>query len=113
MKKLVLLMLLLLAGITTQAQDKKNKNAKYDNEVNGNCDQCKKRIEKAAYSVKGVKSAAWSEESKNLHLIMDESKGSINDVHAAVAKAGHDTDKLKADDKDYSDLHSCCQYPRE
>ena len=106
-------MLLLLAGITTQAQDKKNKNAKYDIEVNGNCDQCKKRIEKAAYSVKGVKTAAWSEESKNLHLIMDESKGSINDVHAAVAKAGHDTEKLKADDKDYNGLHSCCQYPRE
>ena len=112
MKKLVLVMLIMLAGITTQAQEKKNKNAKYDIEVKGNCDQCKKRIEKAAYSVKGVKGAAWSEENKNLHLIVDESKCSINDVHAAVAKAGHDTGKVKAEDKDYENLHSCCQYTR-
>jgi len=105
-------MLIMLAGITTQAQEKKNKNAKYDIEVKGNCDQCKKRIEKAAYSVKGVKSAAWSEENGNLHLIVDESKCSVRDVHAAVAKAGHDTDKVKAEDEDYKNLHSCCQYTR-
>jgi mercuric ion binding protein len=112
MNKLIIMLLIAFVGLTAQAQEKKSKNAKHDVEVNGNCDQCKKRIEKAAYSVKGVKSAVWSEDTKNLHLIVDESKCSVDDVHAAVAKAGHDTGKLKADDKDYDNLHSCCQYSR-
>jgi len=113
MKKLILVLLIALAGFTVQAQEKKNKNAKYDIEVKGNCGQCKARIEKAAYSVKGVKSAAWSEDNGNLHLILDDSKCSVGDVLAAVAKAGHDTDKLKAKDEDYNNLHACCQYVRE
>lgn len=105
-------MLVMLAGITTQAQEKKNKNAKYDVAVKGNCDQCKKRIEKAAYSVKGVKTATWSEETGNLHLILDETKCSTADVQAAVVKAGHDTEKVKATEQDYNSLHHCCQYSR-
>lgn len=105
-------MLVMLAGITTQAQEKKNKNAKADIAVKGNCDQCKKRIEKAAYGVKGVKTASWSEETHKLQVIMDETKCSTGDVSAAIAKAGHDTEKVKATDEDYTNLHHCCQYDR-
>lgn len=105
-------MLIMLAGFSMQAQEKKNKNAKADVAVKGNCDQCKKRIEKAAYSVKGVKAATWSEETNNLHLILDETKCSAADVQTAVAKAGHDTEKVKATDEDYNNLHHCCQYDR-
>lgn len=113
MKKFIFIMLVALTGLSAQAQEKKNdKNAKYDIEVKGNCDLCKKRIEKAAYSVKGVKSATWNAEEQDLHLIIDENKCSIEDVHAAVAKAGHDTGKVKAADADYNNLHSCCQYER-
>ena len=113
MKKLILVALITLAGFTAQAQDKKSKNAKYEVEVKGNCGQCKSRIEKAAFGVKGVKSAAWDENDQELHLILDETKCSVADVRTAVAKAGHDTDKLKATDNDYNALHACCQYVRE
>ena len=51
-------MILLLVSFTAQAQEKKNKNAKYHIEVNGNCEMCKKRIEKAAFSVSGAFFAA-------------------------------------------------------
>jgi len=112
MKKLVLVLLIMLAGFSTQAQEKKNKNAKYDVAVKGNCEQCKKRIEKAAYGVKGVKTATWSEKTNNLHLILDETKCSATDVQSAVAKAGHDTEKVKATEADYNNLHHCCQYDR-
>lgn len=105
-------MLIVFAGVSTHAQEKKNKNAKHDIEVKGNCDQCKKRIEKAAYGVKGVKSAAWSEETGDLHLILDETKCTTHDVQTAVAKAGHDTAKVKATQDDYNGLHHCCQYDR-
>ncbi|AWH85064.1 metal transporter [Flavobacterium album] len=112
MKRLILILLITLTGLSVQAQEKKDKNAKYEIEVKGNCDQCKKRIEKAAYSVKGVKSAVWHEDQQDLDLIIDETKCSLNDVRAAIAKAGHDTDTIKAEKADYDNLHSCCKYDR-
>ena len=116
MKKLILILVISFAGFTAQAQDKevkKHKNAKYDIEVNGNCEMCKKRIETAAYSVKGVKSAQWHQDHHDMHLILDENKTSIDEVHKAIAKAGHDTNKAKADDETYEKLHHCCQYERK
>ncbi|MEL1243492.1 cation transporter [Flavobacterium sp. DGU11] len=112
MKKLILILLITLSGLSVQAQEKKDKNAKHEIEVKGNCDQCKKRIEKAAYGVKGVKSAVWHEDHQDLHLIIDETKCSLDDVRAAIAKAGHDTDTVKATNDDYNNLHSCCHYDR-
>ena len=112
MKNLFIGMIVFLMSFSTFAQEKKNKNAKYNVEVNGNCDQCKKRIEKAAYSVAGVKSAEWHIDDHMLHLILNEEKSSALDVKKAVAKVGHDTDEVKATDADYNNLHSCCLYER-
>lgn len=112
MKKLILILLITLTGLSVQAQEKKDKNAKHEIEVKGNCDQCKKRIEKAAYGVKGVKSAVWEQDGQDLHLIIDETKCSLDNVRAAIAKAGHDTDTVKATNDDYNNLHSCCHYDR-
>jgi periplasmic mercuric ion binding protein len=41
MKKILIGMMLLFVTLSTQAQDIKNRNAKYDIEVGGNCDLCK------------------------------------------------------------------------
>jgi hypothetical protein len=35
------------------------------------------------------------------------------DVKKAIAKAGHDSDEVKATDADYDKLHGCCQYERK
>ncbi|KAF2519883.1 metal transporter [Flavobacterium salilacus subsp. salilacus] len=112
MKKIFLLMLVMLMGLTMQAQEKKKKNAKYNIEVKGNCEMCKKRIEKAAFGVSGVKYADWHADHQDIHLIIDENKCSIDDVRKAIAKTGHDTDTVKAKDEDYEGLHNCCQYDR-
>lgn len=104
--------MMLFVSLTTLAQEKKNKNAKYNVEVNGNCEQCKKRIEKAAFSVSGVKSAVWHMDDHVLHLIINEEKTSLLDVKKAIAKVGHDTDEVKATDDDYNNLHHCCKYER-
>ncbi|WP_424320174.1 heavy-metal-associated domain-containing protein [Flavobacterium aquariorum] len=98
--------------ISAQGQEKQNKNAKYATEVNGNCEQCQKRIQKAAYSVPGVKSASWSVETHQLSLIINEEKCSLADVKKAIAKVGHDTDSVKSTKEDYDNLHYCCQYER-
>lgn len=113
MKNIVIGMLLLLVSFSVQAQEKKNKNAKYDIEVNGNCEMCKKRIEKAAFSISGVKSAVWHIDDHKLHLIINEEKCSLADVKKAIAKVGHDTEDVKATDEDYNRLHGCCMYERK
>ena len=113
MKNIILGMLLFIVAISAHGQEKKNKNAKHDIEVNGNCEMCKKRIEKAAFLVKGVKSAEYHIDDKTLHLIINEGKCSILDVKKAVAKVGHDTDEVKATTEAYENLHSCCLYDRK
>lgn len=112
MKNLMMICLVLLT-MATQAQESKNKNANHSIDVNGNCGLCKKRIEKAAYSVKGVKSAVWSPETHQLDLIINEEKTSVTAVKKAIAKVGHDAEEEKATDEDYNNLHHCCQYERK
>lgn len=111
--KNIIIILVVLIGMSAQAQEKKNKNAKYTVEVNGNCEQCKKRIEKAAYNVDGVKSANWNVETHKLNLIVNEEKTSLSAVKKAIVNVGHDTEEAKASDETYAKLHSCCQYDRK
>jgi copper chaperone CopZ len=112
MKKLLLVLLVSLVGVGVQAQEKKSKNKKVEFAVGGNCEMCQKRIEKAAFSVKGVKSANWHIDHKNIHLIIDETKCSVEDVQKAIASAGHDAGKIKTEDEVYDNLHGCCKYER-
>jgi periplasmic mercuric ion binding protein len=112
MKNVFLGMMLLIMTLSTQAQDKKNKNAKYTIEVNGNCEQCQRRIQKAAFSVSGVKMASWNIETHQLDVMLNEEKTSISAVEKAIAKVGHDTKNVKATQDEYDNLHSCCKYER-
>ncbi len=114
MKKLIVIIALFslcISNIYAQEKSKKNKNVEFA--VSGNCDMCKKRIEKATYSVKGVKFAEWHIDHKDIHLIFDENKCSLDDVKKAIAKVGHDTDTILATDEDYNTLHHCCLYRSE
>jgi len=110
--RILIILFAAFIGLSAQAQEK-SKNAKYSFEVNGNCDQCKKRIEKAAYAVSGVKMAVWSIETRQLNIILNEEKSSIADVKKAIANVGHDTDEAKSTDENYTNLHHCCQYERK
>lgn len=121
MKNIFLTIALLVTTFTIQAQGvqgeespiKKSKNAKHIIEVNGDCEHCKKRIQKTAYGVSGVKSAVWSVQTRKLDLILNEEKATVLDVKKAMAKAGHDTDEVKVLIVDYNKLPECCQYERK
>jgi len=78
--------------------------------VFGNCDLCKKRIEDAAKSVKGVVLASWNMTTKKIQVEYDATKTGIDAIHRAIAKFGHDTDMQKANDKTYNALPGCCLY---
>ena len=34
----------------------------------------------------------------------------VDDIHKAIAKAGHDTEKFKSDNETYNSLPDCCKY---
>jgi mercuric ion binding protein len=113
MRNIIVLLLLVFSGLTVQAQEIKNKNAKVEFHVSGNCDMCKKRIEKVALSVSGVKSADWHMDCGTLYLIVNEQKTDLLTIQKAIAKVGHDTNEVKALQEDYEKLHTCCQYERK
>ncbi len=106
MKKLIVLLILLI-GTTTFAQ---NKNARASLEVDGVCMMCKSRIEKASLKTKGVKSAVWNVESHELKLIYDERKTNLDSIQNNIIAVGHDTQELKASDEAYNTVHPCCKY---
>ncbi len=78
--------------------------------VSGNCAMCKDRIETAAKSVSGVRSADWSPETKILKVQFDGDKTSSEAIQKVIAQAGHDTEKFKAPDEVYNKLPACCLY---
>jgi len=78
--------------------------------VLGLCEMCKERIEKTAKAVNGVHTARWDQKTKQLHLGFDPTQTSADVVAKAIAKAGHDTDKYKADKATYDALPDCCKY---
>ena len=80
--------------------------------VSGNCGGCKKRIEKAANSIEGVKAANWDSSAQLLTIVYDPANTKLKHVKKAVAGVGHDTDQVKAKKNVYEELPGCCQYDR-
>ena len=115
MKRFILLALLALT-LPVVAQ---RKNAKAQLNVEGICNSCKARIEKAALGVKGVKYAQWNVDTHQLSLILDESKASTEQVQEAIAKVGHSnslpdgSSKVEATEEDYNKVSDCCKYRDE
>ncbi len=72
---------------------------------------CKKRIENAALSADGIKSAVWDENTQKLTIKYSVFKKEAVDVaEKKLASSGHDNQNYKADDKAYNALPECCHY---
>jgi copper chaperone CopZ len=107
MKYLAIFSLAVLFSLPAFAQNQSIDTATV--EVDGVCEMCKERIENAAY-IKGVKKATWDKENKTLTVIYQPKKVTVLQIEESVAKAGHDTQDVKADDKAYARVHACCKY---
>ena len=88
------------------------KDVKISFQVNGKCGMCEERIENAL-DIKGIKFAAWSQETKMCTVKFNPDIIAEKEIHQIIAKLGHDTEMCKATDKDYKNLHSCCHYKRD
>jgi len=107
MKNIVIALICILSAGVASSQEK---NKKMSFEVDGKCEMCKMRIEKAALGVEGVKYAIWDIPSHKLSLIMDERKTDAMQIKTALVAVGHDTKELKASQEAYDSVHPCCKY---
>ena len=106
MKKLGIIVIMLIS-MTAFSQ---NKNAKASIEVDGVCNMCKDRIEKACLKTKGVKSAVWNVNTHELKLIYNENLTNLATIENNIAAVGHDTKDIIATDEAYNSVHDCCRY---
>lgn len=104
-----LCIILLFSFFSSQAQIKNAKTEKV--KVYGNCEMCKKVIEKAAEK-RGVSKAQWNVETKVLTITFDSKKTNSSAVLKKIANAGYDSEIFTAPDNVYNNLHECCQYDR-
>ncbi|MDA3952866.1 MAG: heavy-metal-associated domain-containing protein [Bacteroidales bacterium] len=107
MKKTVLLSVLVILSISFSALAQNIKTEKF--KVYGSCGMCESRIEKAVLDLDGVTTADWDKETKMVEISFDEVKVKLDDIHKAIAKVGHDTEKEKANDEVYNALAGCCK----
>lgn len=70
---------------------------------------CEARIEKAL-DVPGVIMAEWDVETKKATVAYKTKVFSEEQIHQLIANVGHDTEKIKATDKAYANMHGCCKY---
>ena len=88
------------------------KNAKTETvKIYGNCDMCKKKIEKAG-NLKSIAKVTWDDKTQIATLIYDAKKTNQDEILKRIALVGYDSDKFLAPDKTYSKLDKCCQYDR-
>ncbi|MXV14631.1 heavy-metal-associated domain-containing protein [Hufsiella ginkgonis] len=107
--KISFLTLFLLITLSPVFADTKPETTTF--KVYGNCGACKKHIE-TALKTDGVTKASWNEDTKKLTVTYDPQKIKLGQIHQKVAAAGYDTDKVRANDKAYSELDECCRYDR-
>ncbi|MDX2135773.1 MAG: heavy-metal-associated domain-containing protein [Saprospiraceae bacterium] len=79
--------------------------------IYGNCGMCEKTIEKAA-ARKGTVKADWDTDTKMAKITFDSTQATLDDVLKHIAAAGYDSEKFRAPDEVYANLHGCCQYDR-
>ena len=108
MKKKLIILIIFPTLILAQQSQKKIVASQFM--VYGNCEMCKKTIEKAAISIKGVKMATWDIPSNQLSLLYHRRKVEVINIHNVIAKSGYSTSEIKAKKEDYNKLPMCCQY---
>lgn len=109
MKKLLVVLVLLVTSFGFS----QNRNAKVSLDVDGVCQMCKERIEKASIKAKGVKFADWNVQTHELKLIYNEKKTSLDAIKKSIVAVGHDVSDMKATDEAYNSVHDCCRYRDE
>lgn len=112
MKSIIIASSIILANlfaVPTEQDKKQPKIQTYEVEVEGVCNECKERIEKAAL-IKGVRFTEWDKESHTLKVIYRTKQVTTDEIEKAISEAGHNTENFEATDEAYESLPGCCLY---
>ena len=109
--KYFIILLMILPAFTASAQMNSNssKDSSIQFKVFGVCILCKERIE-GVLKVKGVRSAVWDIDSKQLSLVYNPALVSLVKLKNRIVNAGHDLIDRKAKNIIYSQLPACCHF---
>ena len=100
---------LLLAAVALTAVSAQAQKAELTFGVSALCSMCENRIE-AAYDQKGIVVADYDLDTHTLHVVYKAKKWDEERLHKLATSVGHDTDKFKASDEVYANIHGCCKY---
>ena len=73
------------------------------------CSMCKETIETALAFEKGIKKSTLDVETKIVTVVYNPKKTTPEKIRIAVSNAGYDADEIKANEKAYKKLDSCCK----
>jgi copper chaperone CopZ len=107
--KIIIGIIATVISLNASAQSSTKQTLKF--KVYGNCERCKKTIEQAV-DTKGVVFADWNQKTKILEITFKTDQITEDQLHEKIAASGYDTEKSRADDKVYNNLHHCCKYER-
>jgi len=100
---------LILMALALSSLSYAQKKVEIEFQVSGVCGMCETRIEKAL-DVPGVIMAEWDVETKKAKVAYKTKVISEEQIHQLIANVGHDTEKIKATDEAYANVHGCCKY---
>ena len=100
---------LLLVAVTLTALSAQAQKADLTFGVAALCGMCENRIE-AAFDQKGIVAADYNLDTKKIHVVYKTKKWNEESLHKLATGVGHDTDKYKATDEQYANMHGCCKY---
>ncbi len=110
MKKILfLLAICFVFGKFSNAQEAPKNTEKIEILTSSVCGMCKEKIEKEIGFSKGVRKAELNKGSKILTVYYNPKKTTPEAIRLRVSKTGYDADDMKADEKAYNKLPSCCK----
>ena len=114
MKKLLFILVLLVATFSLSAQQKTQQKVQSKDyqtitiQTNGVCEQCKKRMMDNVPQWVGVKSCTYDVGTAKLTVTYDAAKTSPAQLRTSISKLGYNADNVKADAAARAKLPSCC-----
>jgi copper chaperone CopZ len=100
-------LLIAVANMYSQKGETKTESFK----VYGNCEMCKKTIEKAG-NKKKISKVVWNTDTKIATITYNSLKTNPDEILKRIALVGYDNNKYLAPDDVYANLHGCCKYDR-
>lgn len=113
MKRVMILMIAVVFGLTAMAQNNKTATTttiqKVVIQTNGVCEKCEALFKDNVPFFKGVKDYEYDAKTSKMTITYDSKKTNPDQLRQQISKLGYDADNVKADPAARAKLPACCQ----